>query len=168
MRYRIGQNIRILRRKRQVSQEDLAETMSVTVQAVSKWETGNANPDLELLPRLAEYFGVTIDSLFLVNEADNSLLEEDALKLEQNSAWWDAVPETELKAMSGLPNYGFFTPTEDTLGLVGDVRGKTVLELGCGKGAKELWGLDISSVQIQRAKQFLKEKGKTFCIAYGN
>lgn len=170
MRYRIGQNIRILRRKRQVSQEDLAETMSVTVQAVSKWETGNANPDLELLPRLAEYFGVTIDSLFLVNEADNSLLEEDALKLEQNSAWWDAVPETELKAMSGLPNYGFFTPTEDTLGLVGDVRGKTVLELGCGKGeslfwmaergAKELWGLDISSVQIQRAKQFLKEKGK--------
>ena len=74
MRYRIGQNIRILRRKRQVSQEDLAETMSVTVQAVSKWETGNANPDLELLPRLAEYFGVTIDSLFLVNEADNSLL----------------------------------------------------------------------------------------------
>ncbi len=170
MNYQIGQNIRTLRRKRQVSQEDLAETMGVTVQAVSKWETGKANPDLELLPKVAEYFGVTIDSLFLVNEADNILLEEDAIKLEQNASWWDDVPETELKAMSGLPNYGFFTPTEDTLGLLGDVRGKTVLELACGKGdslvwmaergAKELWGLDISSAQIQRTKQLLKEKGK--------
>lgn len=40
MKIQIGQNIRSLRRKRQVSQEDLAETMGVTVQAISKWETG--------------------------------------------------------------------------------------------------------------------------------
>ncbi len=46
MKIQIGQNIRSLCRKRQVSQEDLAETMGVTVQAISKWETGKANPDL--------------------------------------------------------------------------------------------------------------------------
>lgn len=60
MKIQIGQNIRSLRRKRQVSQEDLAETMGVTVQAISKWETGKANPDLMLLPKLAEYFGLSL------------------------------------------------------------------------------------------------------------
>lgn len=44
MKIQIGQNICSLRRKRQVSQEDLAETMRVIVQAISKWETGKANP----------------------------------------------------------------------------------------------------------------------------
>lgn len=40
MKIQVGQNIRFLRHKRKVSQEDLAETMGVTVQAISKWETG--------------------------------------------------------------------------------------------------------------------------------
>ena len=38
MKIQVGQNIRSLRRKRQASQEDLAETIGVTVQAISKWE----------------------------------------------------------------------------------------------------------------------------------
>lgn len=121
----VGQNIRALRCKRQVSQEDLAETMGVTVQAISKWETGKANPDLLLLPKLAEYFGVTIDSLFLVNEADNLLPEASARLLEQNSNWWAGIAEADMTT-TALPHYGFITPTEDTLCLLGDMRGKTV------------------------------------------
>ena len=70
MEIQIGKNIRSLRCRRLVSQEDLAQTMGVTVQAISKWETGKANPDLQLLPKLAEYFGVTIDSLFAADAAD--------------------------------------------------------------------------------------------------
>lgn len=71
---------------------------------------------------------------------------------------------------TALPHYGFFTPTEDTLCLMGDMRGKNVLEIACGsgdslvwlgeKGAKELWGLDISSAQIKRADALLKKSGK--------
>lgn len=170
MKLRVGQNIRALRCKRQVSQEDLAETMGVTVQAISKWETGKANPDLALLPKLAEYFGVTIDSLFFVNGAENVLNEDSAHKLEQNSNWWAGVSEAEMEKCSSLPEYGLFTPTEDTLCLLGDMRGKTVLEIACGsgksliwmdeKGAKELWGLDISASEIKRAKHRLKENGK--------
>ena len=38
--FQVGKNIRSLRCKRQINQEDLAETMGVTVQAISKWETG--------------------------------------------------------------------------------------------------------------------------------
>lgn len=165
----VGQNIRSLRCKRQISQDDLAETMGVTVQAISKWETGKANPDLMLLPKLAEYFGVTIDHLFYVNEAENMLSEKSTRLLEQNYNWWAGISEKDLTT-TALPNYGFYTPTEDTLCLLGDMRGKAVLELACGsgeslvwlgqKGAKELWGLDISAAQIERARHVLKENGK--------
>ena len=170
MKIQIGQNIRALRHKRQVSQEDLAATMGVTVQAISKWETGKANPDLMLLPKLAEYFEVTIDNLFYINEAENMLTEDTARILEQNTNWWAGISESDLTTIA-LPNYGFFTPTEDTLCLLGDVRGKTVLEIACGsgdslvwmgeKGAKELWGLDISAAQIKRTDLLLKKRVKT-------
>ena len=167
--YQVGKNIRSLRCKRQVSQEDLAETMGVTVQAISKWETEKANPDIMLLPKLAEYFGVTMERLFFVNDAENVLPEDSVRVLEQNSNWWAGITEADLTT-TALPNYGFFTPTEETLCLMGDVRGKAVLELACGggesliwleqKGAKELWGLDISAAQIKRSECLFKEKGK--------
>ncbi len=169
MKIQVGQNIRSLRHKRHVSQEDLAEAMGVTVQAISKWETGKANPDLMLLPKLAEYFEVTIDGLFYINETENMLPENSARILEQNSNWWASISEADMTT-TALPYYGFFTPTEDTLCLLGDVRGKNVLELACGsgeslvwigeKGAKELWGLDISAAQIKRADALLKKNGK--------
>lgn len=169
MKIQIGQNIRSLRHKRQVSQEDLAETMGVTVQAISKWETGKANPDLLLMPKLAEYFEVTIDHLFYINEEENILSEDSVHILEQNTNWWAAISENDMTTIA-LPHYGFFTPTEDTLCLLGDVRGKNVLEIACGsgdslvwmgdRGAKELWGLDISAAQIKRTGSLLKKSGK--------
>lgn len=64
MEQHIGKNIQTLRKERGVSQGDLAAALGVTVQAVSKWETGKANPDLFQLPRLADYFRVSIDRLF--------------------------------------------------------------------------------------------------------
>lgn len=63
MKLNIGENIRTLRKAMGVTQEQLAESMGVSFQAVSKWETGTALPDITLLPALAAYFGVTIDRL---------------------------------------------------------------------------------------------------------
>lgn len=63
----IGENIKKLRDERAVTQEQLAEKLCISYQAVSKWETGGAVPDTMLLPRIAEYFGVTIDELFKNN-----------------------------------------------------------------------------------------------------
>lgn len=110
MRNQIGQSIRALRARRLVSQEDLADTIGVTAQAVSKWETGAANPDLMLLPKLAEYFDVTIDSLFYISENDNMLPEDSAAVLRQHADWWAGISETDLTTVA-LPRYGFFTPT---------------------------------------------------------
>ena len=65
----IGKKIKQLRFKAGLTQEQLAEKMGVGPQAVSKWETGVAMPDITALPMLAEVFGVSIDDLFdLTNE----------------------------------------------------------------------------------------------------
>ena len=52
-----------LRRERGLSQEEVAERIGVSRQAVAKWETGATTPDLENSIALAEFYGVTLDDL---------------------------------------------------------------------------------------------------------
>jgi len=59
----IGANIAALRKQKGITQENLADIVGITAQAVSKWESGGS-PDTALLPVIADYFGVSIDSLF--------------------------------------------------------------------------------------------------------
>ena len=68
----ISENIKKLRKAKGLTQEELAEAVNVSFQAVSKWENGGA-PDLEILPSLANTFGVTIDELmgFKLNSYTN-------------------------------------------------------------------------------------------------
>lgn len=64
----IGNQIKALRARRGVTQEALAEALGITAQAVSKWETGAAAPDIQLLPDISAYFGVTVDELFALTD----------------------------------------------------------------------------------------------------
>ncbi len=64
MQLKIGETIRSLRHRDGRTQEDLAKTLGVTCQAISRWEAGGGYPDLELLPAIANYFHVAIDELF--------------------------------------------------------------------------------------------------------
>lgn len=64
MQLQLGNKIRALRRKQGRTQEALAEALGVTSQAVSRWESGGSYPDMELMPAIANYFGVTMDELF--------------------------------------------------------------------------------------------------------
>lgn len=59
----IGLVISQLRKTKGVTQEDVAKYVGVSAQAVSKWENGSI-PDTELLPKIADYFGISIDALF--------------------------------------------------------------------------------------------------------
>ena len=52
------------RKELNLTQEGLAQQLGVTNQAVSKWESGQSCPDIALLPKLADLFGITIDALF--------------------------------------------------------------------------------------------------------
>lgn len=60
----IGRNIRRLRRQGGLTQEQIAKKLGVTCQCVSKWENGTSAPDIERLPEIAAFFGVSIDELF--------------------------------------------------------------------------------------------------------
>lgn len=60
----IGANIMRLRKEKGMTQEQLANALGLSYQAVSKWETGNSSPDISVLPLLAELFSVSIDELF--------------------------------------------------------------------------------------------------------
>lgn len=64
----IARNIRRLRLEQGLTQEELAERLGVTGQAVSKWERGESCPDIQLLPGLANLFGVTLDELVGMEE----------------------------------------------------------------------------------------------------
>ena len=80
MNLNFGANLKRLRRERDMTQDQLAEVFGVSTQAVSRYETNAAYPDIEMLPVIAGYFGVTVDSLLGV-----SLSEKQARRNEYYS-----------------------------------------------------------------------------------
>lgn len=59
----IGENIKRMRRERNLTQEEVANHLGISFQSVSKWERGEGYPDITMLPALANYFGTSIDEL---------------------------------------------------------------------------------------------------------
>lgn len=68
MKLYIGQNLREFRKKRSLTQEEVARHLGISFQSISKWERDDGYPDITMLPALANYFGVTIDELMGMNE----------------------------------------------------------------------------------------------------
>ena len=64
MQLNLGNKIRELRRRDGCTQDNLAEALGVTAQAVSRWESSGSYPDMEMIPAIANYFHVSIDELF--------------------------------------------------------------------------------------------------------
>jgi len=70
MEIKLGNKIRTLRKQKNISQEVLAQYLGVSFQAVSKWESETAMPDITLVPAIASFFGVSTDELFDYNHFD--------------------------------------------------------------------------------------------------
>ena len=73
----IGNNIAVLRKKKGITQEELANELGVSAQAVSKWENNSSCPDVSLLTKIADYFGVSVDALLRTQEDDIVDLAEE-------------------------------------------------------------------------------------------
>ena len=88
----IGNQIRQLRLRKGITQDEMAQHFGITPQAISKWERNVATPDISLLPDLSAYFGVTIDELF-------SLSDDTRMERIQNMLW-DVryIPQTDVDA----------------------------------------------------------------------
>ena len=77
MNINLGEKLRKLRKEKGNTQEELAKFLNISVQSVSKWECGDGHPDITLLPSIAVYYSVTIDTLFGISEIEkNKRIEE--------------------------------------------------------------------------------------------
>ncbi len=90
MNLKIGTVIYQLRKKHDVTQEQLANVIGVSVPAISKWENGISYPDITLLPIIARYFNTTIDELMsyemtISEEEIKAFIEECQMMLQTES-----------------------------------------------------------------------------------
>ena len=76
---RIGEKIRLLRKKNDVTQDKLAYHLGVTPQAVSRWESGVCYPDMNYLPAIADYFSVTMDELLCYSGTQKAAKVKESL-----------------------------------------------------------------------------------------
>ena len=82
----IAKHIAVLRKQRGITQEQLADALNISPQAVSKWETNTSQPDTQTLPLIADYFGVGIDYLFYGKDyAYNDIYQKILGKVSQHS-----------------------------------------------------------------------------------
>ncbi len=102
MEMTLGKRIAMLRRRKELKQEELANMLDITAQAVSKWENDQTCPDISLLPELAQILGVSVDELLtgkqefapavqLVPETQRKDLKDMILRLVVDSAQGDKV-----------------------------------------------------------------------------
>ena len=87
----MGKEIRRLRTDRGLTQEALASALHVTAQTVSKWECGTSFPDVQMLPEIAVFFGVSIDRLFAMTP------EQELERLENHIAGSGLLSERETR-----------------------------------------------------------------------
>ena len=73
MKIAISQTLKKLRKERNITQAELAAEFGVTCQSVCRWENGAAYPDIELIPEIAAYFGISTDVLL---GCDNESVEK--------------------------------------------------------------------------------------------
>lgn len=101
MDLKIGKVIFNLRKENRITQEQLANAVGVSIPAVSKWESGNAYPDITLLPSIARFFNITIDKLL---DFSKEISEEEVMNISKECA---AIFESKDfdKALSLCENY---------------------------------------------------------------
>lgn len=106
----IGNRIHELRERRGITQEQLSAALGVSPQAVSKWETTVGCPDISLLPVIAGYFGVSIDTLFEY-DADRLAAVIDDIHRNYTEHFWNEPERAENILLDGIARY----PSADKL-----------------------------------------------------
>ena len=84
----ISKYLQLLRKKHNYTQDELAKRLDISRQAVSKWETGAAIPDLEVLLKISKLYGITINDILEPNIPTKKITDFEKLS---------EVPENELR-----------------------------------------------------------------------
>lgn len=105
MELTLSQNICKLRKEHHLTQEQLAEALGVTFASVSKWERGAATPELQLIAKMADFFGVSLDALvgFTLQSGSIQETEEELHILQKQKKYREGLEKAE-KALLRYPN----------------------------------------------------------------
>lgn len=150
----IGSNIARFRKQRNLTQEELANKLSITYQAVSKWENGQTTPDISLFPALASILNVSIDRLMGYSHNFDSRSYYDKVYQKEEYFWGIQPSAICLKVLELMP------PTKPL----------RLLDIGCGEGKDAVFfarcgyhvsGFDISDSGLEKAKR-LADKATVF------
>lgn len=163
---KISLRIADLRKRSRVTQQELADSIGVSFQTISKWETGISMPDITVLPLLADYFQVSTDQLLGLKPLDGETYIPEKTATED---FWNNKLEYLLRTRKGYWNddYASF--------LVSQVwkidKPISVLDCGCGYGFLGLLllpylpkgstytGIDFAEDLIQKGKSLFTKQG---------
>lgn len=130
-----AQNLSRIRKQQGLTQQDLAEQMNLTFQAISKWETGQSLPDLEQLTRLSDLFCISADTL--LGHTPRIRSGQYGPRYSQDAYYWGLAPSNMCyEVMKLLP------PT----------RPLRLLDIGCGEGKDAVFfarnGYDVTAFDV--------------------
>lgn len=118
-----------LRKKNNLTQQELGEVLNVSYQTISKWENGVVFPDISVLPQISSYFGVSVDALLGLVPLEEEYISSNSGTVE----YWDRRLEYLKMTRKNMWNEDYFQF------LIRDVweitKPITVLDCGCGYGA---------------------------------
>lgn len=151
----LSEQIYTLRKRMGLTQEVVAEKLGVTPQSISRWENGQSRPDVDMLPKIAAFFDVSVDALFGYR-ADNLRVENYEKTYRRHAATWgnwsDTIRRIERKVLKFLP------PTKPL----------SVLNVACGEGQSAIFfarngyivsACDASEKNLETAKKLSKKAG---------
>ena len=105
MELHLNENIKKYRKKRGMTKEQLSEAMGVSVGAVSKWESGQMNPEIGMIVRIADFFELSVDSLLGYSYRSRNLSDTlNLIKSLSNKKDYSAVKDEIFKALLKYPN----------------------------------------------------------------
>lgn len=153
MNFSIGETIRALRLERTITQEKLAEQLNVSAPAVSKWERGEAYPDIMLIPKLAELLVVSTDKLFGIDQTAESTYYNKVY--DKDDYYWGVEPST---------------MCYEVLRCMPSTRPLKLLDIGCGEGKDAVFfarcgyivsAFDLSEAGLEKTRQLAEKANVT-------
>lgn len=94
----LEEKLKTLRKQHNFSQQEFADMLHVSRQAVSRWETGRAEPDIEMLKKISQLYKITIDDL--INDEKENIVKADTLPDEIHySEYWEYLESLNLSIM---------------------------------------------------------------------
>ncbi len=149
MKKTVADNIVRLRKKNNLTQEKLASLLGVTFQSVSKWETAQTFPDITIIPKLADIFGVSVDTL-LGYQAEKLKTTHYEEKYRGEKLYWGSH---------------IWSRCYDVLRLMPPDRPLRILDIGCGEGQAAVFfarngyavtAFDIAEAGIEKGKEMAR------------